>query len=152
MKKTYCRLYYRIPFSETDAMKIVHHSNHARYLERGRIEYLRLANLGYEGIMQRGMHFPVTELNIQYKKPLVFDEVILIETEISKLTRVRLNFGYKVYSVPELSQPSLSNTPFEGGKPSFTGESFHCCVNDEGRPMEPAPDVYAHLKSHFGEA
>lgn len=152
MSKTYCRLYYRVPFSETDAMKIVHHSNHARYLERGRIEYLRLVGLDYAGIMKRGMHFPVTELNIQYKKPLVFDEVLLIETEISKLTRVRLNFGYKVYSVPELAPSSLADSPFEGGKPSFTGESFHCCVNDEGRPIEAAPDVHERLTKLFGVA
>lgn len=152
MTKTYCRLYYRIPFSETDAMKIVHHSNHARYLERGRIEFLRLVDLGYEGIMKRGMHFPVTELNIQYKKPLVFDEVILIETEISRLTRVRLNFGYKVYSVSELAQPTLSHEPYAGGKPSFTGESFHCCVNDEGRPIEAAPDIYERMQKLFGES
>ena len=152
MSKTYCRLFYRVPFSETDAMKIVHHSNHARYLERGRIEYLRLVGLDYAGIMKRGMHFPVTELNIQYKKPLVFDEVLLIETEISKLTRVRLNFGYKVYSVPELAPSSLSDAPFDGGKPSFTGESFHCCVNDEGRPIEAAPDVHERLTKLFGVA
>lgn len=148
--KTYCRLYYRIPFSETDAMKIVHHTNHARYLERGRIEFLRLIGLDYVAIMKRGLHFPVTEMSVEFKKPLVFDEIIVIETCISLLTRVRLNFGYKVYSVPELLAPSLSTVPFEG-KPSFVGETFHCCVNDEGRPVEAGPEFHSILLPLFGE-
>lgn len=142
--KTYCRLYYRIPFSETDAMKIVHHSNHARYLERGRIEFLRLVGYDYAEVMKRGLHFPVTELNIEYKKPLVFDQVILIETAVSLLTRVRLNFAYKVYPVAELAAPSLSTEPFQG-KPSFLGESFHCCVNDDGRPVEAGPEFHQRM-------
>ena len=148
--KTYCRLFYRIPFSETDAMKIVHHTNHARYMERGRIEFLRLVGLNYVEIMKRGLHFPVTEMNIEYKKPLVFDEIIMIETHISLLTRVRLNFGYKVYSVSELAQPHLSTEAFDG-KPSFLGESFHCCVNDEGRPVEAGPDLHKILLPLFGD-
>jgi acyl-CoA thioester hydrolase len=149
MSRTFCRLSYRIPFSETDAMKIVHHTNHARYLERGRIEFLRLVGLDYVEIMKRGLHFPVTEMNVEFKKPLVFDEIILIETHISLLTRVRLNFGYKVYSVPELSMPALSTNPFDG-KPSFTGETFHCCVNDEGRPVEAGPELHSILSPLFG--
>ncbi len=146
---TFCRLYYRIPFSETDAMKIVHHTNHARYLERGRIEFLRLVGLDYVEIMKRGLHFPVTEMNIEFKKPLVFDEIIMIETRISKLTRVRLNFGYKVYSVAELAPATLSNIPFEG-KPSFLGETFHCCVNNEGRPVEAAPEFHQKMQTLLG--
>lgn len=147
--KTFCRLFYRIPFSETDAMKIVHHTNHARYLERGRIEFLRLIGLDYVEIMRRGLHFPVTEMNIEFKKPLVFDEIIMIETCISLLTRVRLNFGYKVYSVPELLAPALSTEAFEG-KPSFIGETFHCCVNDDGRPVEADPEFHKIMLPLFG--
>src|ERR1700733_3764095 len=104
---TFCRLYYRVPFSEIDAMNIVHHSNHARYLERGRIEFLRLVDLDYVGIMKRGMHYPLTEMQLEFKKPLYFDNVLLVETSVSLLTRVRLNFAYKIYTVPELQLPTL---------------------------------------------
>ena len=68
--KTLCRLYYRIPFSETDAMSIVHHSNHAKYLERGRIEFLRLAGLDYASMIKRGMQYPVLELRTTFQNPL----------------------------------------------------------------------------------
>jgi YbgC/YbaW family acyl-CoA thioester hydrolase len=140
----YCRLHYRIPFSETDAMAIVHHSNHARYLERGRIELLRLVGLDYASLMKRGMQYPVLEIRTVFKKPLVFDEIILIETAIGRATRTRLDFQYRLFSVTEWQAPSLANEPF-AGSPSATGETFHCCVNEKGRPVEGAPDVVAKL-------
>ena len=141
----FCRLYYRIPFSETDAMAIVHHSNHARYLERGRIEFLRLTGLDYASIMKRGMHYPVLEIRTVFKRPLVFDEVILIETALSEVTRARLNFTYKIFSVPALLAPALSMEPFEGS-PSVLGETFHCCVNETGRPTGAEPDIVRKLQ------
>ncbi len=147
---SYCRLYYRIPFSETDAMGIVHHSNHARYLERGRIEFLRLAGLDYTTMMKRGMQYPVLEVRTIFKKPLVFDEVILIETAISRTTRTRLNFAYKIYSAKELLAPSLATEPFSGVAPSVLGETFHCCVNPQGRPVEAEADVVARLTELWG--
>jgi acyl-CoA thioester hydrolase len=148
---TFCRLYYRIPFSETDAMKIVHHSNHARYLERGRVEFLRLTGLDYASIMRRGLHYPLVEIRTVFKKPLVFDEVILVETAITEVTRARLDFAYKIYSVPELLAPSLSREAFEG-KPSVLGETFHCCVNDEGRPVAAETELVEKLKILWGKA
>lgn len=130
-------------------MKIVHHSNHARYLERGRIEFLRLADYPYSIMVNRGIHIPVTDLNISFKRPLNFDEVILIETEISLLTRTRLNFTYKIFSVPDLLPASLVNEPFEGQE-KVTGESFHCCVNDAGRPIPFEADVRARMQELMG--
>jgi len=147
---THCRLYYRIPFSETDAMAIVHHSNHARYLERGRVEFLRLAGLDYASMMKRGMQYPVLEVRTIFKKPLVFDEVILIETTIAKVMRTRLNFTYKIFSAKELLAPALSNESFTGLAPSVLGETYHCCVNPEGRPIEAAADVVGQLTELWG--
>lgn len=141
---TYCRLWYRVPFSETDAMAIVHHSNHARYLERGRIEMLRLIGLDYAALMKRGIQYPVLEIRTVFKKPLVFDEVILIETAIERATRTRLDFKYRIFTVPEWHPPTLTTEPFEGA-PSVLGETFHCCVNEKGRPMEAAADVVTRL-------
>ncbi len=147
---TFCRLYYRVPFSETDAMAIVHHSNHARYLERGRIEFLRLAGLDYASLMKRGMQYPLLEIHTIFKKPLVFDEVVLIETAVSRVTRTRLNFSYKIFSAKDVLAPSLETEPCSGPAPSVIGETFHCCVNSQGRPTEADEDVVEHLVTLWG--
>jgi acyl-CoA thioester hydrolase len=142
--KTYCRLFYRIPFSETDAMGIVHHSNHARYMERGRVEFLRLIGLDYSEIVREGFHFPLTELKVTFKKPLSFDELIMIETSVTGLTKVRLNFDYKIFSVKELALPALANAPMEGSAKVW-GQTNHCCINQQGRPVEMNPRIYTAL-------
>lgn len=148
--KTYCRLYYRIPFSETDAMGIVHHSNHARYLERGRVEFLRLIGSNYSEVVKAGFHFPLTELHTEFKRPLLFDEVILIETEIGFLTRTRMNFSYKIFAVDDLAMPYLTNEPFSE-RAKVLGETHHCCTNLQNRPVEMSPELYTTLQGVFGE-
>lgn len=147
--KTFCRLYYRVPFSETDAMGIVHHSNHARYLERGRVEFLRQIGMPYSEVVKAGFHFPLTEMKVEFKRPLVFDEVILIETEIGKLSRTRLNFTYRIFQVSELALPSLSHEDFPE-RAKVLGETFHCCTNMQNRPVEMGPELFATLSGVYG--
>lgn len=147
--RTFCRLYYRVPFSETDAMGIVHHSNHARYLERGRVEFLRLIGSNYAEVVKLGFHFPLTEMRTEFKRPLVFDDVLLIETEIGALTRTRMNFSYKIFTVPELALPSVVNEPFSD-RAKVVGETFHCCTNLQNRPVEMSPELFATLGAVYG--
>jgi acyl-CoA thioester hydrolase len=147
--KTYCRLYYRVPFSETDAMGIVHHSNHARYLERGRVEFLRLIALPYSEVVKAGFHFPLTEMRTEFKRPLVFDDVILIETEISKLTRTRMSFTYRIYAAAEPANSSLATELFPE-RAKVVGETHHCCTNMQNRPVEMSPEIFSALEKVYG--
>lgn len=151
MSATFCRLYYRVPFSETDAMGIVHHSNHARYLERGRVELLRLADCNYLEVTKRGFHIPLTDIEISFKRPLTFDQVLLIETRVSAVTRARVNFAYRIFAVDALALPVLAAEAWPGN-PLVTGETFHCCVNAEGRPVEVPEDLRAALTKLQGQA
>jgi acyl-CoA thioester hydrolase len=144
--KRYCLMPYRIPFSETDAMSIVHHSNHARYFERGRVELLRLVDKGYSEIVKMGFHFPLTELKVAFKKPLYFDDLITIETSISELTKTRMNFRYKIYKGIDLDKSRMQETAIDS--PALvTGETLHCCINDKGRPIEMPDELFSVFQS-----
>ena len=46
----------RVLYYETDKMGIVHHSNYIRYMEEGRLEYMRQAGLVYTDLESRGVH------------------------------------------------------------------------------------------------
>lgn len=146
----YCRLSYQIPFSETDAMAIVHHSNHAKYLERGRVEFLRLINLSYLELTKRGFHFPVTELNVRFRKPIVFDDIILVETKIFSLTRTRLSFSYKIFKGNALERSSLSAAAIEA-RELVSGFTEHCCVDNDGRPQPMDDALFEALQKNFIE-
>ena len=50
----------RVLYYETDKMGIVHHSNYIRYMEEGRLEYMRQAGLVYKDLESRGILMPVT--------------------------------------------------------------------------------------------
>lgn len=148
MKVSY--ITYQIPFSETDAMGIVHHSNHARYLERARIEHMRLLGADYRKVMELEMHFPLTEMQIQFKRPLKFDQTIKVETKIIGLTRTRLNFGYRILLGTKWEEPYLSSSPTIDDVCVF-GQTYHCCVNNAGRPVPINEEVFNILRKNFEE-
>ena len=146
----YSLFYYRIPFSEVDAMGIVHHSNHARYFERARVDYLRLIDLNYLELTKRGMHYPLTDMSCSFKRPLKFDDIIVVESKIVQLSRTRLSYSYRILGAEKLEEGKLTTTPVEG-ETLVIGRTDHCCVNDGGRPMLNPPDVLAILKKYFPE-
>lgn len=131
-------------------MGIVHHSNHARYLERGRVELLRQVGSDYLALTKQGFHFPVTELHIEYRRSINFDDIIAIETSVVSVTKARLTFGYRVLRVTEFHADSLHSDPLDA-ELLCTGASFHCCVNEKGRPVKMDPGIFAKLDSlHVG--
>lgn len=144
--KAFCRLSYRIPFSETDAMGIVHHSNHARYFERGRVELMRLVGMEYTEVVRQGFHLPLTELKVAFKKALAFDQVIQIETAVARITRTRVDFTYRIFIGGELIPPALTQEPLPG-QPAVLGETFHCCVTENGRPVEISAQIRETLQN-----
>ena len=49
----------RVRFYETDMMGIAHHSNHIRWFECGRCEYLKQAGIDLFELMDEGILFPI---------------------------------------------------------------------------------------------
>lgn len=86
----------KVRFVETDMMGVAHHSNHLRWFEMGRVEYMRKAGISLLSLMQDGIVFPITEVNCQYKKSAIFDDYILIETKLEYLTRAQMVYTYQV--------------------------------------------------------
>lgn len=136
---------YETPFSETDAMGVIHHSNHPKYFERGRIQLLKDLDVSYRKLADKGIHYPVLELQCTYKDVIKFDEVILVESRITEVTRTRLNFAYRIYTVEKMEPPRVYDQPFSGRKPKATGISRHCCIDDRGRPIKIDDELLANL-------
>jgi acyl-CoA thioester hydrolase len=86
----------RVRFCETDLMGIVHHGSYLVYFETGRVEWLRRRGVTYAAFAQRGVHLPVVEAHVHYHAPARFDEMIDVETSLTKLRTVSLDFGYRI--------------------------------------------------------
>ncbi len=85
----------RVPFSDTDAMGVVHHSRYLIYLEMARIEFLREKGFSYVHLQEKNMHLPVIEVSVRYRKPSRFDDILHVNTS-PKLQGARLIFEYEI--------------------------------------------------------
>lgn len=87
----------RIYYEDTDAGGVVYHSNYLNYFERCRSEWLR--HLGYEQDELRDQHdiiFVVRSVNIDYLKPGLFNQQLMVTAEVIELGGSSLVMQQKV--------------------------------------------------------
>jgi acyl-CoA thioester hydrolase len=75
-------------------MGIVHHATYLSYFEAGRVEYLRRRGIEYLDWAARGIHLPVVEAHARYRRTARFDELLVVETRLGELGRVKIRFDY----------------------------------------------------------
>ena len=85
-----------VRFYETDMMGIAHHSNHFRWFEMARIEFLRHIGVTLGAMMEEDIVFPIMNVSCEYKEPARFDDIINIETYLVKMTRAQMVFRYRM--------------------------------------------------------
>lgn len=86
-----------VRFYETDMMGIAHHSNHFRWFEMARIEFLRHIGVTLGAMMKEDIVFPIMNVSCEYKEPARFDDIINIETYLVKMTRAQMVFRYRMH-------------------------------------------------------
>lgn len=86
----------KVRFVETDMMGVAHHSNHFRWFEMGRVEYLRQVGISLIDLMNEGIVFPITHVECQYRASAKFDDYILIETTMTEVSPVKMVFTYRI--------------------------------------------------------
>ena len=85
-----------VNFYDTDAMNVVHHANYIRWFEIGRVEFLRMAGITLNELMDAGYLFPITDVSCKYLSPGKFDDELLIETTPVSLTKAKMVFSYRI--------------------------------------------------------
>ena len=88
----------RVRYSETDQMGVVYHGNYAQYFEMGRVEWLRNLGISYKWMEGNGIMLPVVSLNIKYKKPARYDDLLTVKTIFKSQTSVKIEFDYEIYN------------------------------------------------------
>lgn len=85
-------------------MGIVHHGTYISYFEVGRVEYMRRRGLDYHSWTELGIHLPVVEAYVRYRRTARFDELLCIESRLTELARVKIRFDYRLLREPEGNQ------------------------------------------------
>ncbi len=98
LKMIYTTHSVRVRYAETDPMKYVYYGNYAMYFELGRVELFRSIGISYDEIEKAGIWLPVTDYNIKYLKPALYDQKLEIHTYLKKKPGVRIIFDYEIYN------------------------------------------------------
>ena len=96
MKKTKTIL--RVRYGETDQMGVVYHGNYAPYLEQGRTEWLRDLGFSYKWLEENGIHLPVVNMTINYKRPAHYDDLITVTTTLKSIPTFKIEFLYEIHN------------------------------------------------------
>lgn len=92
---------YKIRYAETDQMGIVHHANYLLYLEQARIEWLEKKGINYSELERKGIMLPVHNIEISFRKPLLFGDTVKVQITCSESPKVRIGFDYKLFNMAD---------------------------------------------------
>lgn len=86
----------RVRYAETDRMGLLHHANYLVYFEQGRTELLRSSGLAYRDLEDRGFLLVLTKIEVKYKSPARYDDLLTLRTIVERTTAVRIDHRYEL--------------------------------------------------------
>ncbi len=109
----------RVIFGDTDQMGVVYYGNYMRFFESARADYWRSLGKSYKDLVEWGVALPVVEAHCNYKRPAYYEDLLVVELDVSELRGASLRFVYKVW---------------RGDTLLAEGHTRHAVVGPDGRP------------------
>lgn len=126
----------RVRYSETDQMGVVYHANYLPYFEVGRVEWLRNQGISYKQLEENGIALPIVNININYKKPARYDDLLCIKTTFVSQSTVKITFDCEITN--------------ENNELLTTATFLLVFVDIKtGKPMLPPPEILAVLNANL---
>jgi acyl-CoA thioester hydrolase len=90
------RYEYQVIFGDTDQMGVVYYANYLRFFEGARASYWRALGRSYKDLEDAQVAMPVVEAHVNYRRPALYEDVLLVETEVTDVRAASLRFVYEV--------------------------------------------------------
>jgi len=104
------------------------------YLEIARVEYWRSLGISYRQMRVDGYEFIINNINIEYKRPLKFDELIEVSAGVKEMARASFTLGYEIRN--------------EAGDLAIVAETGLVCSQvGTGKPTALPPEYLSRLQS-----
>jgi len=116
-------------------MGIVHHSNYVRYLELARVHWLDEHHRSYREVMETGRYFATTHVEVDYRAPLRFDDIVEVGVWLEWVRGASLRMAYALARDESLVA---------------TAATEHAMVDDGGRVRRIPPADRATLRALAG--
>lgn len=85
-----------VKFNECDPMGIVWHGNYIKYFEEGREAFGKAWHFDFMEIYNKGYSVPIVNVTCDYKRPLVYRDVALVETIYRNTPAAKIIFDYVI--------------------------------------------------------
>jgi acyl-CoA thioester hydrolase len=109
-----------VRFAETDAMRVVHHSNYIIWFEAARVAWFDAAGVPYGRLTQEGRNLAVTGVQAEYRHSVRFGDSVRVTATLTRARSRQVDFAYVIRNIADDALV-------------VTGRTEHVCVDDEGR-------------------
>ena len=126
----------RIYYEDTDFTGVVYHANYLRYFERGRSDFLRLAGVSHQSLLELPdpAAFTVTKITVAFKRAARIDDALSVRTTYDAIKGARLMISQRI---------------FRGDDLMATADVEAACIGLDGRARRPPPGLVEALKPLF---
>jgi len=118
----------RVRYCETDRMGVAHHGSYVAWFEEARTEWLRRRGKTYRQMEDEGALLQVVDFAASYKRPIDYDDEILIFTRVQERTKVAVTLEYRVERA-------------DTRELAATGSTRLACVSRDGRLQRLPPEI-----------
>jgi acyl-CoA thioester hydrolase len=123
----------RIYYEDTDFTGLVYHANYLRFFERGRSDFLRVADVHHSALLEGAepLGFAVNKMSLEFLKPARIDDALVVRTAFETMRGPRIFIAQQLERGAEI----LVKTQLEV-----------CCISLTGRPRKPPTMLLERLK------
>jgi acyl-CoA thioester hydrolase len=129
------RYVHRVTYAECTVGNHIYHSRYLDLMEAARGEFMRALGQPVLELQERDFIFPVIEARLRYKFPARYDDLLTIEVWLTRVERVRLNFGHRILN--------------QDGKLILEAETFHCCTSRDEKPKRLPEELVEKLQPYL---
>ena len=128
----------RIYYEDTDFTGVVYHANYLRYFERGRSDFLRLAGVSHQALLELPdpAAFTVTRIEVDFRRAARVDDALLVRTTYDAVKGPRLLIGQRI---------------LRGGELIAAARVEAACIGLDGRARRPPSGLVTALQPLFAE-
>ena len=125
---------HRVTYAECTVGNHIYYARYLDLLETARGEFFRSLDAPLVLWQERDVIFPVIECRLRYKTPARYDDVLTIETWLTKAEKVRLNFAHRIVN--------------QVGEVILEAETQHVCTSLAEKPKRLPEELRALLQPY----
>ncbi|MFO0856208.1 MAG: thioesterase family protein [Phycisphaerales bacterium] len=125
----------RVRYCECDPMGVAHHASYVPWMEMGRTELLRATGVSYAQLEKDGVFLVIVRLNVSYKRPIRYDDVVEVRTKWTGGGKVKIEHEYELWVVEQggHAMGAIAGSQSEHAFLAATGQTTLGCVDKAGK-------------------